>query len=77
MLAKQAIEQPIEPFALKAREAAVLTRISERVLYSLTSEGEIPCVRIGRAVLYRPESLKKWLKEREAKGVASDNAKEL
>ena len=38
--------------------AAVLGGISERNLWSLTApRGPIPCVRIGRRVLYRPADL--------------------
>lgn len=42
---------------LKPREAAAALSISERALWSLTSRGEVPCVRLGRSVRYEPSAL--------------------
>ena len=51
--------------ALRAKEAAQALSISERYLFTLTKDGEIPCVRIGsgsrKTVLYPMESLRNWL----------------
>jgi excisionase family DNA binding protein len=47
------------------REAAVLLAVSERTLWKLRHNGEIPFVRIGRCVRYRPSSLKNWVREQE------------
>jgi excisionase family DNA binding protein len=44
-----------------AREAARLLAISERKLWSLTNCGEIPCVRVGRAVRYPVDDLQRWI----------------
>ncbi len=57
-----------EPAALlwKSLQAARSLGISERKLAELTSSGEIPCVRIGRSVRYRPEDLEAWLTARKA-----------
>ena len=53
------------PLALRPREAAQALSISERHLFTLTKDGEIPCVRIGsgsrKTVLYPMESLRNWL----------------
>ena len=53
-----------EPLCLRAHEAAVMLGVSERHLWSMTNRGEIPCVRMGRAVRYPLELLKRWLEER-------------
>jgi excisionase family DNA binding protein len=41
-----------EPLLLTAAEAAKLLAIGARTLWTLTDRGEIPVVRIGRAVRY-------------------------
>ena len=45
------------------REAATALHVSERTLWALTKEGKIPCVRIGRAVRYDPEDIKRWIEK--------------
>jgi excisionase family DNA binding protein len=53
------------PLALRPKDAAKTLSISERHLWQLTHEGQIPCVRIGsgsrKTVLYPLESLRGWL----------------
>ncbi len=46
---------------LTVREAAGLLRISDRTLWTLTSQGEIPSVRVGRSVRYDPVDLTRWI----------------
>ncbi len=46
---------------LKAAAAARLLGIGERKLWSLTNQGDIPHVRIGRAVRYDPADLERWI----------------
>ncbi len=46
---------------LTARQAARELAISERTLWGLTARGEIPCVRIGRAVRYSRSDLVAWI----------------
>jgi excisionase family DNA binding protein len=46
---------------LTSPEAARCLAISERLLWSLTKRGELPCVRIGRAVRYDPADLRAWI----------------
>jgi excisionase family DNA binding protein len=52
------------PFASKVlltvEEAAAVLSISERKLWELTNNGEIPCVRIGTLVRYRRAGLEEW-----------------
>jgi excisionase family DNA binding protein len=45
-------------------EAARALRISPRTLWGLTDRGEVPCVRIGRAVRYDPRDLVAYVERR-------------
>ena len=55
----------IPPLALRPREAAKALGIGERLLWEMTKNGEIPCVRLGnRLVLYPVDVLRDWLKNR-------------
>jgi excisionase family DNA binding protein len=47
--------------AVSAREAAAMLGVSERLLWSKTKNGEIPCVRLGTRVLYSIAKLSAWL----------------
>lgn len=51
--------------ALRPREAAKALSISPRLLWQLTHDGHVPCVRVGsgkrRAVLYPVCDLQAWL----------------
>ncbi len=51
--------------ALRPREAAKALSISPRLLWQLTDDGQVPCVRVGtgrrRAVLYPMAELEAWL----------------
>ncbi len=46
---------------LRPSEAARALAISPRKLWAMTNCGEIPCVRLGRAVRYRPSDLTVWI----------------
>jgi excisionase family DNA binding protein len=52
--------------ALRPREAAKSLNISPRLLWQLTKDGHIPCVRVGtgrrKTVLYPVAVLEAWLK---------------
>ena len=48
---------------LTPREAAKALSVCERTLFGLTKAGELPVVRIGRAVRYSLDDLKAWIKE--------------
>ncbi len=56
------------PLALRPREAAKALSISPRLLWQLTKDGQIPCVRVGngkrRTVLYPLANLQAWLIEK-------------
>lgn len=60
-------DDKVAPLALRPRDAAAALGISPSTLERLTRAGEIPHVRINRLVLYRVDSLRKWLQEREEK----------
>ena len=50
--------------ALRPREAAKALGIGERLLWSLTNQGQIPHLRLGRAIVYPVSALEKWLVQR-------------
>ena len=52
---------------LSPREAARALSISEKTLYNHREAGEIPFVRIGRAVRYSPEALREWIQRHSEK----------
>ena len=49
--------------ALRPTQAAAALGICERLLWQKTKAGEIPHVRIGRAVVYPVALLETWLRE--------------
>jgi excisionase family DNA binding protein len=62
-----ATESNDSPLALRPRDAAKALGISPRLLWQLTHDGHIPCVRIGtgkrRTVLYPVDQLLSWLEQ--------------
>jgi hypothetical protein len=61
------------PLALRPREAAKALGISPRLLWQLTRDGYVPCVRVGsgtrKTVLYPVADLQTWLtRKAQAKG---------
>ncbi len=52
-----------------ARDVARFTRLSERTVFTLTQDGTIPAVRLGRSVRYRPAAVMEALRKLES-GVA-------
>ena len=61
-------DEKIDPLALRPRDAAAALGISPSTLDRLTRDGQIPHVKINRLVLYRVDSLRHWLKDREEGG---------
>jgi excisionase family DNA binding protein len=53
---------PIPPLALRPKEAAEALGISERLLLDWTAEYGLPCLRLGRVVLYPVDSIRGWLR---------------
>ncbi len=70
MMPDKATRTPLDSappcLALRPRDAARALGIGERLLWSKTNSGEIPCVRIGRAVVYPVDLLRDYL-DRQAK----------
>jgi excisionase family DNA binding protein len=58
------------PLLLTVREAAKALSISERTLWSLTSRGELPAIRIGRAKRYSVDELHRWVEAQKKAGGA-------
>lgn len=53
-----------QPLAITKREAARLLSISERTLFQLVADGEIPVVRLKRKLLFRLADLESWLRSK-------------
>ena len=46
---------------LTAKQAAAALALGRRKIWSLTASGELPCVRIGKAVRYVPDDLARFV----------------
>jgi excisionase family DNA binding protein len=55
------IHDPEPPQRLTSREAARTLAVGERTLWGLTRRGQVPCVRIGRAVRYDRRDLRDFI----------------
>ena len=53
----------IERLLLTSREASQAMGICQRTLYGLTKSGELPVVRVGRAVRYSVDDIRDWIKK--------------
>jgi excisionase family DNA binding protein len=53
-----------EKLSLRPREAAKALGISQRTLWSWTHKNEIPYIRMGKAILYPTDLLRRWLDAR-------------
>lgn len=56
-----------EPLLLTLREVAVAMQISERTAWALADRGDLPSVRIGRLLRFRPETVAAYLQRLESK----------
>lgn len=63
-----AVKPPPQALLMSTIATAESLGISERTLWSLTANGDIPHVRIGRRVMFRPEALRAWVLAREQRG---------
>jgi excisionase family DNA binding protein len=52
------------PLLLKVEEAARLASLGRSTMFQLIAEGEIPAVRVGRAVRLRRTDLEDWISKR-------------
>ena len=66
------------PLALRPREAAKALGISTRLLWQLTHDGIVPCVRVGcgkrKTVLYSITVLQAWLGHQSETDKGADDA---
>ena len=62
-----AISNPVEPLLLTAKQAAECLALSPRKLWSLTAGGDVPCVRIGRALRYSRDDLRGWIESQKGR----------
>lgn len=53
--------------ALRPKEACVALSIGSRLLWTLTNQNLVPHVRLGRAVVYPVDELRRWLSEQAQK----------
>lgn len=60
-----------EPMLLTARQAAKALSVCEKTLWTLTQRGELPVVRVGRAVRYDPRDLESWIQRAKNSRIAS------
>lgn len=57
---------------LSPREAAKALSVCEKTLYNLTKRGELPVVRLGRAVRYSLDDLREWVRRASEKKCESN-----
>jgi excisionase family DNA binding protein len=56
------MDAPISPVLLvDIREVARRFGCSDRTIFTLTKNGSLPCVKIGRHVKYSPADLEAWI----------------
>jgi predicted site-specific integrase-resolvase len=67
-------EEKIDPLALRPRDAAAALGISPSTLERLRKAGQIPHIKLNNVVLYRVETLRQWLKEREQANQPSEDS---
>lgn len=63
-----ATRNPQERLLVDLRTAAGLLGLSPRTVWALTAEGDLPCARVGRRLLYSPEALRHWVHARQVLG---------
>jgi excisionase family DNA binding protein len=54
----------IESLLIKAPEAAKALALSERTLWSLAKKGELPSIKVNRAVRYDLADLRAWIERK-------------
>jgi len=59
--------QPAEPMLLTVRQTAERLQVCSKTLWSLTRDGKLPAVHIGRAVRYDVADIRRFVES--AKGV--------
>lgn len=62
----------MEKATMRAKPAAMYLGVSYWKLLELAKAGEVPHIRVGGRILFRRESLDKWLAEQEAASVREE-----
>ncbi len=57
-----------EPLLLTASEVAKLLRVGRTKVYKMMNSGELPVIRLGKAIRVPKQALTAWLAERTGKG---------
>ena len=56
--------RPEPPILLRAEEAAKLLSLGRTTVFALMASGDLPCVRVGRAVRVPRVAVERWVRER-------------
>ena len=67
------IQNPMQ-LLLTPKQAAAALEISPRKLWSLTNEGEIPHLKIGRLVRYSVADLTTWIERQKLSGAKNKSS---
>jgi excisionase family DNA binding protein len=60
----------MKPATVKAKQAAEYLNISYWKILDMVKKGEIPHIKAGKLVLFRKETLDRWIEEQEAASVS-------
>jgi excisionase family DNA binding protein len=58
----------VERSTLTVVEAATYLGISKNLMYQLVREKQIPAIRLGRRILFKIDSIDRWLVKKEEEG---------
>jgi excisionase family DNA binding protein len=61
----------MDQMLIRVGVAAERLGVPRSTLYRVVSRGMMPCVRLGRSVYLRTETLKRWIDEREQAGATA------
>ncbi len=50
---------------ISERDAALKLGVSERTMFNMRQDGEVPFVRVRTRIMYSPAALQKWIESRE------------
>jgi excisionase family DNA binding protein len=67
-------EDHVDSILLRPEEVREALGLSRTVVYGMIASGELPVVRVGRAVRVPRDGLERWVRERTAGGGADQQA---
>ena len=65
-----AVAEPLEQLLVSTKAAASALGISTRSLWTLTNQGAIDFVRVGRSIKYSPEHLREFVERSTSRAAA-------